>query len=116
LDVDAIVRFDALTKQALPALETLAPYGLGNAEPLFCTTGVEAKGVRTMGATGAHLQMHLKDGRTLWRAVGFNLGERLAEFDGLVDVVYSLETDWWQGTRTVRLNLKDVRPAANANG
>jgi single-stranded-DNA-specific exonuclease len=112
LEIDGALPLERIAREGLPLLEQLEPFGLGNPEPMFCAANVRAQGIRPMGSTGAHLQLSLKDGRTAWRAVGFNLAERLAEFRAALDVVVSLEQEWWQGNRTVRLNVRDVRPAS----
>lgn len=93
----------------LDGLDRLRPYGSGNPQPLFATYGLEVRRRKTMGEGGRHLKLVLHDGRQTWDAIGFHgaawcdgLGER-------VDVAYRLETNEWDGRRTLQLNLEDVR-------
>ncbi len=46
----------------------------------------------------------------MWAAVGFGLGNYLAEISPALDIVYNLEIDRWGGTETLRLNILDFAP------
>ena len=47
--------------------------------------------------------------------IGFGLGERAAErqIGSLIDIVFHLEVNQWQGRRSLQLNLQDLRSSAN---
>ena len=64
-----------------------------------------------MGANGDHLRLQLRDQGMTWDAVAFRLGGRISECSQALDVVYSIEVDRWGGKDTLRLNVKDFRPA-----
>ena len=63
-----------------------------------------------MGSNGDHLRLKLKQDGTVWGAVGFGLGNYLAEVSPLIDIVYNLEVDRWGGEERLRLNIIDFSP------
>ena len=61
-------------------LERLGPFGHGNRKPLLAVKGLTLAGpARRVGKTGDHLQLFLKQGATLMKAIAFNYGERAEE-------------------------------------
>jgi single-stranded-DNA-specific exonuclease len=60
-----------------------------------------------MGNNEEHLRLKLRQGDTVWDAVGFGLGNYLAEALSPIDVVYNLEMDQWRGKDRLRLNILD---------
>lgn len=104
-----------LTPQFLSELESLAPFGRDNPEPLFLTCGAVVHETRRVG----------KDNNTAWfqfrmpgrtqpvKGVRFKSGdwaERVGVGDS-VDVVYSAKLNEWRGNVSVELTLHDLRPS-----
>jgi hypothetical protein len=44
--------------------------------------------------------------------VAFKLGDSLKEVSDTLDIVYSLETDRWQGADSLRLNILSFNPGS----
>jgi single-stranded-DNA-specific exonuclease len=64
-----------------------------------------------VGVQGKHLKLTLQDkGKTL-SAIGFSLGNMLQDLKlgELVDVVYIVENNVWNGNTTIQLKVKDIR-------
>jgi single-stranded-DNA-specific exonuclease len=118
LVVDAEVPLCNLTLQTVELIERLAPFGSGNARPLFCTTGVTLPNPpRTMGADGRHLSMTLCQHGDSLRAVAFGSGERAAELGAAaapLDVAFRPVINTFRGRRSVELHLADWRPGRAA--
>jgi single-stranded-DNA-specific exonuclease len=110
LDIDAEVTLPDFSGDTLPKMQQLAPFGRGNPIPTFLSHGVEVVNRQTMGNSGEHLRLKLKQGNTVWDGVGFRLGSQLAEVSPLVDIVYNLETDRWGGQERLRLDILDFAP------
>ena len=89
------------------ALETLAPFGAGNPEPVFSLRGVTARG-RVVGQN--HLKLTLPEA-PLVDAIGFGLGERLPDLAGRVDLAFTLGFDEYRGERRLQLKLRHLRAA-----
>jgi len=106
--IDAWVRDADLTDRAAQDLERLAPFGAGHPEPVFALRGVAARG-STVGSAGAHLKLAI--GARGLDAIGFGMGERAGLCEGPVDAAFSLGFDEWDGSRRLRLKLRDLRRA-----
>ena len=59
----------------------------------------------------SHLKIKLADGSTTWDAIGFGMGSRLAEVSSIVDIVYSIDRNDWEGREAIQFRLTDLRPA-----
>jgi single-stranded-DNA-specific exonuclease len=109
LDIDALVTLPEMGGDTYQMTQRLAPFGIGNTVPTFLSRGVQVLEWRTMGDSGDHLRFKLRQGGTVWDAVGFRLGSHRGELGGDIDVVYNLEIDNWNGQRQLRLNVLDFK-------
>jgi single-stranded-DNA-specific exonuclease len=66
---------------------------------------------RTVGAESKHLKLVVTDGRVTFDAIGFRLGHLRSELPLRVDVLYTFESNEFNGRSYLQLNLKDVKPA-----
>ena len=112
LDIDAEVTLPELSGDTFNAIQQLAPFGRGNPAPTFLSRRAEVVDCQTMGGNGEHLRLKLKQGGVIWDAVGFRLGNYLAEVSSHLDIVYNLEIDRWGGKERLRLNILDFAPAS----
>lgn len=110
LDIDVEVTLPELGGDTYGTLQQLAPFGCGNPVPTFLSRQLEIAEYRTMGNNGNHLRLKLRQGGTVWDAVGFGLGNYLAKASSPIDVVYNLEVDQWSGKDRLRLNILDFTP------
>lgn len=115
LKIDAELPLDRLTLTLVDALNLLAPYGMGNPQPVFMSHALRVADVRVMGKDNQHLKITLRDPARLGSAsaVAWRRREWLSflETKPLIDVVYQLEKNEWQGSYAVQMNIKDIRPA-----
>jgi single-stranded-DNA-specific exonuclease len=119
INIDANVRLTTLTGANFQFFQGLAPYGEGNPTPVFITKGVQVTDATRLGNQGQHLRLKLKHGGALWDAMAFGQGEAwhalLSEEGqdktGLLDVVYSVGLNQWNGRETMRMIIHDFRPA-----
>ena len=112
IDIDASVRFSELSGTAYTQIQKLAPFGIGNAAPVFISQGTRIADCRSMGSNGTHLRFKLKQDTRLWDAVAFGMGERPVDLQLPLDIVYNLEQDEWNGETRLRLNIMDFASAA----
>ena len=109
--IDAHVRLSTLNVETLRFLEDLAPFGEGNPAPVFVTKGARVLDASKIGSNGQHLRLRLSHEGAVWSAIAFGLGEAWEEGTELLDVVYSLGMNRWNGRETMRLVVQDFRPA-----
>jgi single-stranded-DNA-specific exonuclease len=113
LRIDALVRPDELDEAACDALASLAPFGMGNAEPVLALRGQRAHprvlGNKAAGEPG-HLKLTLEEAPAL-DVIGFRQAPLEALTQGLVDLAFKLGVDEFRGARRVGLKLTGLRAA-----
>ncbi len=113
LKADAEVRLTDLNSRLLQHLDDLQPTGFGNPEAVFVTRSVRIASSRSVGADGKHLKLSLTDGSAKFDAIGFRLGHLHGELSGDVDVLYTFETNEYNGRSSMQLNIRDIKPSGD---
>jgi single-stranded-DNA-specific exonuclease len=108
LDIDAEAKLPEITGNTFNLMQQLAPFGRGNPAPVFLTRRAEVVDCQTMGNSGEHLRLRLRQGGAIWDGVGFRMAR--AEVSSPLDIVYNVEIDRWRGEERLRLNLLDFAP------
>ena len=129
--IDKELRLDDVTFELADSLNTLAPFGKENKQPLFATHEVYTENVEIIGQSGAtmRLDFRLASGRKL-RAVAFKSVDKFAEMlsesysDEVVqnflhgrirnmtvkmDIVYHIEINEYNGNSSLQLRIVDFR-------
>ena len=115
ISIDAEVELLELDGGTYSVIQSLAPFGMENAVPVFFSRGVGVLHCRKMGANGGHLRLKLADSAgdgAVWDAVGFNLGGLADLVSSHLDIVYNLRISRWGGNDTLEINLLDFAPAS----
>ena len=110
LSIDAVTPLRAIPGETMRLLSRLGPYGAGHPEPLFMSAKLEVRDTRVFGNGGAHLELKLAENRTMWKAVGFGMGDRAVRAGEVLDVAYSMGLDRFDGNGLLQLRIKDFRP------
>ncbi len=113
LTVDCEIPLSLVTKELYSSLQQLAPFGMGNYEPLFISSNVLVREVRTLGREGKHLRFVLQedDDTKPVEAVAFGLGEKINEVDqdDYINIVYTIDINTWKGESKLQLKIKDFK-------
>ena len=115
LKVDWVQPLTDVNGNTWQQVELLRPYGVGNPTPVFASTNVEVREVRTIGTDRPGLKLKLSDGRAVWDAVAFQ-GISREQVASRVDVAYTLQNRVWNGQARLEMMVKDVRPAGYMAG
>ncbi len=108
--VDAVVPTSALTLDLAQGLARLAPFGLGNPEPMLLAAAVEPVEPSTVG-DGKHLRFRVRQhGRDGGSAIAFGRGRELDRLRARprVDVAFRLTENRWNGTVAPQLVVRRV--------
>jgi single-stranded-DNA-specific exonuclease len=94
-------------------IQQLAPFGLGNREPLLISRNVEVLRTECFGQESRHLRLQVRDNTGRAEAIAFDKGFAAQHLPSgrRIDLVYSLDFSRWEGLDRLRLHLKDLRPA-----
>jgi single-stranded-DNA-specific exonuclease len=110
LYLDGRLSEEDLTRDLALGLRKLEPFGEGNEEPVWITSGARISDVRRMGG-GRHLGMTAGIGSKSVRAVGFGMGGQGTPSPSLrFDMAYSVRLDDWRGESELVLHLRDIKP------
>jgi len=104
--------------------EKFNPFGFGNRRPVFLAEKLEIHEIRTVGANNAHLKVCFKtiikesEKVKYFSAIGFRLGKMAEEMPNkkpglrwgdIVNVVFQLEINEWNGNRELQMNVLDLK-------
>ena len=111
LRLDAPIRFRDIRPELVEALTRLAPFGAGNAKPLFHAHGLTvADGPRTLKER--HLSLSVRQDGVAFRGVFWRGAERadlIAANRGGLDAAFSIEQNTFNGTTRTEISLADVK-------
>jgi single-stranded-DNA-specific exonuclease len=106
LEVDAEVDLADLDLVQAEELERLAPFGIGNSEPLFALPDVVARSTRVVGTS--HLQITLARGAAVSQSIAFGMADRDPGQGAHLDVIGTAEVDTFRGNRRPRVRVKQL--------
>lgn len=111
LRVDARVAPGELSEQTWAALNVLAPFGMGNPEPVLAlkhqVVHPRVLANKTPGEPG-HLKMTLESAPSL-DAIGFRMADDVALTEAPVDLAFKLGIDEYRGVKRVGLKVSALR-------
>jgi len=108
--IDANIELSLCQVEIFEQLEKLAPFGRSNPTPRLRLERVTLdRSPSLMGKEGQHLQVWLRQGQTLQRAVAFGMGELCERLwaGQEIDVVFRPKISTWRGQRQVDLIIED---------
>lgn len=116
LDVDAVLDFKDVNFDFYRQLKRFAPFGPGNARPVFCTFRVYDYGTsKVVGRGQEHIKLELVDNKsnTVMNGIAFGQSSqaRLIKTKQAFDIVYSIEENTHKRS-DVQLQIEDIRPSS----
>jgi single-stranded-DNA-specific exonuclease len=112
VNVDTLANFDRLTTYFYEQIESLQPWGIGNATPVFWTPHVHLLDQKTV--RGNHLKLALGqniEGK-MWQMKG--MAWRWGEYfplPKLLDIAYKLKENTYNGATNIELEIVGIRLA-----
>ena len=117
LPIDVCIQRPGLvTLDEVAALDALEPYGSGNSRPVFCLRGAMLERAQNVGQN-RHLKLRLSKGNTqldgiFFSATAENCG---CTIGSRVDAAFYLQINEFRGSRTVQMQMVDIRPSLTAS-
>ncbi|WP_246296967.1 hypothetical protein [Allochromatium humboldtianum] len=107
---DGALPIELLTQETAEALRFAGPWGKDFPEPRF-DGEFEVLEARLVGADQRHLKLKVAPPRgPTVEAIGFGLGERLAEAQGTVRLAYRLDINSFRGRQSLQLMVDHLEP------
>ena len=116
LVADCEISVEEMTMSLAESLEWMEPFGVANPVPQFILRDAAVVRILPLGSTGKHTKLILsKDGRTL-TAVYFGTSPTQLHFatGELVDVLFQLNINEYQGERSLQLIVQDICSSESA--
>lgn len=108
--LDAVVSLEDLGPRLISEIESLAPFGMANHEPLLCLE--EAHIMQTEVVGTRHLRFKVRHNGSTKSGIGFGLaGMHPMQGEGYA-LAFSPFIDEWQGVKNLKLRIKDVQHKA----
>ena len=115
LDVDCAVSPELLTLHNVDSLQMLEPCGNGCPKPVLMMKNLTIDRISMVGG-GRHMRLRLCSGHTYLNAIYFSANPQPVSIQpgDLVDVAFTPQVNEFRGTRTVQMNVIDIRPSCSA--
>jgi len=112
LKIDAEILLDDIGWELFDAMQAFHPFGTGNPIPLFVSRGVRVSSFSPVGKEGGHLKLRLQSQTgKLVEGIGFGFGAwaTTLTLGQLIDVVYEIQVNEWNGNRQLQVRIVDIQ-------
>lgn len=99
--IDAEIPIEMVNDQLYKSIQVFAPFGLGNPQPTFKSSGLEVTNVKRVGKQMQHAKLTVNS----LDAMAFNTPEIP---NNPVDIVYTVDENTWNGITKLQLIVKDI--------
>jgi single-stranded-DNA-specific exonuclease len=111
LKADMEVSLYELQRDVLECIDEIEPTGLGNPGVLFVSRNLKVSRFKAVGKEGSHLRLTVNEDGLLFDAIAFRQGHWVADMPPFVDLLYTFETNEYNGRVTFQLNVRDIKPS-----
>jgi single-stranded-DNA-specific exonuclease RecJ len=121
LRIEAELPIEIINLDLAEDISTLAPFGQNNSQPKFVSYNLRVDEIVTLGFDSQHIKFRLSSAektfaKGIW-AISFGSAQeyKAVRVGDLVNAVYYLDINDFNGRREAQLRLVDFRPADNIN-
>lgn len=105
INIDMKLELDMVDLSLLKEIQLLAPFGVGNPEPVFMVSSVSIENQKLIN--GQHFSALISNGKSSLNAVWFYVNNE-TKLPSVADVVFTPKIDRWNGNEKVKLHIKDI--------
>ena len=108
--IDAEINFSEINLAFYNILIQMDPFGPENMRPVFVTKKVYNSGFSKI-VKEQHIKFSLQQGSVTLNGIGFGMADKfpVLQMNRQVDVVYTLDLNEWNGTKSVQLKVIDIK-------
>ncbi len=106
--IDTEIEFADLSQNLYNIICQMEPFGPENMRPVFIAKNVQDTGY-TKIVKELHIRFVVKQGKFSFTGIGFNLAEKFDLVKKPFDLVFTLDENEWNGTRSLQLKVIDLR-------
>lgn len=110
LKIDTVLPFSAISKKLFSQIQSLAPFGIGNPEPIFATENVQVIDATVVGSEGQHVRLRIEHEGVGFEAIAFGKGQLYGSLspNESVNIAYNITENTWNGNTKMQLKVKDI--------
>ncbi len=110
ISIDHEIGFDDISDRFLDELESLAPFGTGNPEPMFMAKKLRVYNQKIVGAHHRRLVLAQPSARTdkSFLAIQFNVDPETAVPGGIEEAAFRLRWNRWNGQKNAQIIIEDM--------
>ncbi len=105
---------DEVSVENAALLSRLAPFGIGNPQPVFLLEDLPLQSARQVGATGAHLKLSLGSPGKALDGIAFGKGHLAGQLPEEITLVGSVEENRYMGRVKAQVNVQAIFPGHRA--
>lgn len=109
LTLDTEARLEQMNESFLAELDSLAPFGIGNPEPIIGLPDLTVVESKPVGKS--HLRLRVQEGQTIREAIGFRMASLHPLTHQRVKMAFSPQVNHYLGRRSLQLKILDLQPA-----
>jgi len=103
--IDSEVPLPTIEREFIEELSLLAPFGVSNPKPIFCSGELRVKDSRIVGENNLKLRV---EQNVTYDAIGFHMGHLHPLESKRVRIAFVPQINEWQGVRNIQLELRDI--------
>lgn len=109
--IDQELNFTDISERLIGEIESLAPFGTGNPEPIFMSRNVKVASSKIVGSNHRRMvltQPQNSDGKML-NAIHFNIDTEQPLTNTFDKIAFKIRWNRWKGNKTAQLVIEDVQ-------
>ena len=112
--INAVISIDSINMNFYQIITQMEPFGPDNMRPLFVAKNVYDTGYSKL-VKEAHISFNITQGSQYIKGIGYNMAEHIAlvKSGKPFDIVFQLQLNEWQGTKTVQLQVLDLKESGS---
>ncbi len=120
IKLDAFLDLKELNYDLIDEINLLAPFGAKNSKPVFFTSKVKLKAMPRI-AGDEHLQFMVTNGSVSFPCIAFKMADKYEQLGNafingkFVDIAFQPGINEWNGSKSIQLQIKDVRFFGESN-
>lgn len=113
--IDAEIKLKDITQNFHNIINQMEPFGPENLRPVFMARNVTDNGWSRV-VKEDHIKFSLKQDNSVFSGIGFNMANKfkLIETKKPLDIVFTIDTNEWNGTTSLQLKMIDFRLSETA--
>lgn len=115
IKIEAELDFAEINWDLVETLNKFQPYGQANPEPLLLSRGVLITDVKKVGKDQSHCKLQLVKKDKKFDAIAFGLANLELAIGQRIDIVYNLNINQWNGSKSIQLMIKDIKLSTSSS-